>query len=206
MEKRFTYRLKPCHNESVLRITSGLHRGRLIQSLPGLGTRPTSERLRQAWLNALQMRLTDARVLDLFSGSGALGLEAISRGASFVLFVEENAKAAQVIRDNIKALKLEDQTKVLQKRVEQILPLLQNEAPFDFVFLDPPYHQGHEERVLADFPWDTVLTEDGTICIESAHRKEGAFTPPPGLTVSRHERYGDSQLSFYVRSTETRPS
>ncbi len=152
------------------------------------------------------MRMSEARVLDLFSGSGALGLEAISRGAGFVLFVEENPKAAQLIRDNIKTLKLEDQTKVLQKRVEQILPLLKNEAPFDFVFLDPPYHKGHEERVLAEFPWETVLAEDGRICIESAKRKEGAFTPPPGLIVSRHENYGDSQLSFYERVIETRPS
>ena len=190
----------------MLRITSGFHRGRLIQSLPGLGTRPTTERLRQAWLNALQMRITDSRVLDLFSGSGALGLDALSRGAASVLFVEDNAKAAQVIRDNIKTLQVEEQARVLQKRVDQILPLLQNEAPFDFVFLDPPYHLGHEEKVLADFPWASLLTEDGRVCIESANRKEGAFTPPASLAVSRHERYGDSQLTFYERVIETRPS
>ena len=190
----------------MLRITSGLHRGRLIKSLPGLGTRPTTERTRQAWLNALQMQLPEARVLDLFSGSGALGIEALSRGASYVVFVEENPKAAQVIRENIKILKLEDQARVYQKRVETVLPLLQNEAPFDFVFLDPPYHKGFEERVLADFPWTSVLTEDGRICVESAKRKEGPFSPPPGLAVARHENYGDSQLSFYERVIETRPS
>ena len=135
-----------------------------------------------------------------------MGLEAISRGAAYVLFVEENPKAAQVVRDNIKILKVEDQTRVLQKSALKILPLLQNEAPFDFVFLDPPYHKGHEEKVLAEFPWTTLLAEDGKICIESAHRKDGAFTPPPGLAISRHERYGDSQLSFYERVLETRPS
>ena len=189
----------------MLRITSGSFRGRLIKALPGITTRPTSERLRQAWLNALQMQLPEARVLDLFSGSGALGLEAISRGASFVLFVEENTKAAQVHRENIKALSVDEQARVLQKRAESIAPLLVDEAPFDFVFIDPPYHKGYEEKILESFPWEAILTEHGRLCIESAFRKDGgAFAPPASLAVVRHEKYGDSQLTFYGRVLETR--
>jgi 16S rRNA (guanine966-N2)-methyltransferase len=108
----------------VLKITSGVHRGRRIQSLQGSNTRPTTERLRQAWLNSLQMQISDARVLDLFSGSGALGLEALSRGASFVVFVEENRKAAEIIQANINTLEFQDQARVFNVRVEQVLTKL----------------------------------------------------------------------------------
>ena len=188
----------------MLRITSGSFRGRYIQALPGNTTRPTSERLRQAWLNSLQMKIPEARVLDLFSGSGALGFEAISRGASFVLFVEENTKAAQVIRENIKILNVDEQTRILQKRAEQVSTLLTGEAPFDLIFMDPPYHKGFEEKILSEFPWEALLTEDGRLCIESAYRKEGAFTAPASLAVARHEKYGDSQLTFYERVLEAR--
>jgi 16S rRNA (guanine966-N2)-methyltransferase len=151
------------------------------------------------------MKLPEARVLDLFSGSGALGLEALSRGASYVLFVEENTKAAQIIRENIKSLAVDEQARILQKRAEAVAPLLADEAPFDFVFMDPPYHKGFEEKILETFPWEEILTEDGRLCIESAFRKDtGAFIPPPSLAVVRHERYGDSQLTFYGRVLETR--
>ncbi len=174
----------------------------MIQSLPGTNTRPTSSRLRQAWLNSLQMSLPDSRVLDLFSGSGALGLEALSRGAAFVVFVEENPKAAAIIQKNINSLDLKDQTRVLIKRAEKSFQLLSEEPPFQFVFADPPYEQGYEEKLLADWPWDQVLSEDGKLCIESATRKAGGFTPPATLKIIRDERYGDSQLTFYSRRAE----
>ncbi len=184
----------------MLRITSGSHRGRNLKAPPGTSTRPTSERLRQAWLNSLQTLLPDARILDLFSGSGALGLEAISRGAASVVFVEENPKAVQVIRENIALLKLENETRVFQKKVEQMLPLLKDEPPFDLIFMDPPYDQKHEEKILETFPWDVLLIEGGRLCVESAYRKEGAYPAPSGLAVVRFERYGDSQLAFYERT------
>jgi 16S rRNA (guanine966-N2)-methyltransferase len=192
----------------VLRITSGLHRGRLIESLPGTNTRPTSERLRQSWLNSIQMGLHDARILDLFSGSGALGLESLSRGASYVIFVEENAKAAQVIQQNIKSLGFVEQAQVLVKKVEACLKYIVDEPPFDFVFMDPPYHKGFEEKVLAEFPWQTILADGGRLCIESAYRKETGkegvgYPAPVNLQISRDERYGDSQLTFYSKREES---
>ena len=187
----------------MLKITSGIHRGRLLQSLPGLQTRPTTERLRQAWLNSLQMSLPEARVLDLFSGSGALGLEALSRGASFVLFVEENPKAAQLIQQNAKTLGLQDQIRVLVKKAEKSFSLFSDEPPFDLVFMDPPYEKGFEEKILGEWPWELVLTESGKLCIESAFRKAGGFAPPASLKIVRDERYGDSQLTFYSRQAPT---
>ncbi len=186
----------------MLKITSGLFRSRLIQSIPGLETRPTTERLRQAWLNALQMSLPDSRILDLFSGSGALGLEAISRGAAFVVFVESNPKAAAVIQKNINDLGVQDQAKVINKKIELALAELTREPPFDFIFMDPPYHQGYEEMVLQTWPLKQLLVENGKICVESAKpkgaRKEGGFSAPPSFEMIRDERYGDSQLTFYT--------
>lgn len=207
-EKRFTYHSKTWHNENVLRITSGLYRGRLIESLPGTNTRPTSERLRQSWLNSIQMGLHDARILDLFSGSGALGLEALSRGASFVIFVEENPKAAQIIQQNIKSLGLVEQAQVLVKKAESCLKYIEGEPSFDFVFMDPPYHQGFEEKILSEWPWDTVLADGGKLCIESAYRKETGkegvgYAPPATLQIIRDEKYSDTQLTFYSKREES---
>ncbi|MBU6154543.1 MAG: 16S rRNA (guanine(966)-N(2))-methyltransferase RsmD [Bdellovibrionales bacterium] len=206
MEKRFTSLLKPWHSVLVLKITSGVHRGRLIKTLPGTATRPTSERLRQSWMNSLQMRLGDARILDLFSGSGALGLEALSRGAGSVLFVEENPKAARIIAENAKQLVVEDRVEILNRKVEKILPELLSKAPFDFIFMDPPYECGHEEKLLASWPWDQILNPEGLLCIESAYRKEGGFAPPHSLKIARDERYGDSQLTFYALTERTQLS
>ena len=173
----------------------------MIQSLPGIETRPTTERLRQAWLNCLQMGLHDSRVLDLFSGSGALGLEALSRGAAFVVFVEANPKAAAVIQQNIKTLGVQDQAKIIIKKIESVLPELSKEPPFDFILMDPPYNEGYEEKILQTWPLQELLTEKGKVCVESARQKgpgkEGGYAAPASFKVTRDERYGDSQLTFY---------
>ncbi len=176
----------------------------MIKTLPGLTTRPTTERLRQSWLNSLHMRLPESRILELFAGSGALGLESLSRGADRVVFVEENPKAAQLIRDNAKTLGFQEQVQILNKRVEQLPGLLKEEPPFDFIFADPPYDRGYEDLLLNEWPWANLLQEDGVFCLESAWRKEGAYPPPPGLEIVRDERYGDSQLTFYARKAEER--
>jgi 16S rRNA (guanine966-N2)-methyltransferase len=154
-------------------------------------------------MNSLQMRLGDARILDLFSGSGALGLEALSRGAGFVDFVEENPKAARIIAENAANLGLSEQVRVINRKVEQILPDLVAGPCFDFVFVDPPYERGFEEKLLASWPWNRLLSEGGLLCIESAHRKEGGHAPPASLKITRDERYGDSQLTFYALTERT---
>jgi 16S rRNA (guanine966-N2)-methyltransferase len=154
-------------------------------------------------MNSLQMRMADSRILDLFSGSGALGLEALSRGAGFVTFVEENPKAARMISENAKTLSLEEQVEVINRKVEQFLPDLISSPPYDFVFMDPPYERGFEEKLLSSWPWNRILTEGGLLCIESAHRKEGSYLPPPFMKITRDERYGDSQLTFYAIAERT---
>jgi len=158
-------------------------------------------------MNSLQMRLADARILDLFSGSGALGLEALSRGAGTVAFVEENPKAARIISENAQSLGLLEHVDVFNRKVEQMLPELISGPPFDFIFMDPPYDRGYEEKLLSSWPWSALLMEGGLLCVESAYRKEGGHAPPASLRITRDERYGDSQLTFYARKEErTNPS
>ena len=88
------------------------------------------------------------------------------------------------------------------RKVEQILSYLKDEPPCDFVFMDPPYEKGFEEKILETWPWERLLTEQGKLCIESAARKEGGFTPPVTLKITRDEKYGGSQLTFYDRVEE----
>jgi len=149
------------------------------------------------------MRLPDSRILDLFSGSGALGLEAISRGAEWVTFVEENPKATRMISENAKSLGVDTQVMILNRKVEQVLPGLIEGPPFDFIFVDPPYERGFEEKLLGSWPWEQLLTENGLLCMESAYRKEGGYPPPESLKITRDERYGDSQLTFYAQKERT---
>jgi 16S rRNA (guanine(966)-N(2))-methyltransferase RsmD len=180
----------------VLKITSGQHRGRLLDSLPGLKTRPTAERVRQAWMNSLQLQIPEARILDLFSGSGALGFEALSRGAASVCFVEENPKAAQLISKNSAQLNFQDQVTVWNRRAESVLPDLQSGPAFDLVFMDPPYDLGLEDALLLAWPWSQLLLPGGRICVERRFTKNKTPKTFP-LKVVRDERYGEAQLTFY---------
>ena len=136
-----------------MRIVSGEFRGRTLHVPPGAATRPTSDRARQAVFNILEHApwagpLRDARVIDLFAGSGALGFEALSRGAAFCLFVEEAAEARGLIRRNIEAFGLTGVTKLWRRDATDLGPA-GNMAPYDVAFLDPPYGKGLGEKALA---------------------------------------------------------
>lgn len=155
-------------------------------------------------MNSLQTVLPESKVLDLFSGSGALAIEALSRGAECAVLVEENKKAVQIIQKNLDVLKLDEIAEVWPIRVEQVLPRVQgwvrDHGAFDLVLMDPPYEQGYELKLLSEWPWQEILSANGRICVESEFRKDGAWDSPAGFEVVRHERYGDSQLTFYRRS------
>src|SRR6476646_9244747 len=136
-----------------MRIVAGKFRGAGLEAPKGLATRPTSDRVRQALFNVLEhgaphLDFEDLRVLDLFAGTGALGLEALSRGARFCLFVEERAEARAAIRRNVEALALTGITKIWRRDATK-LGDLGALAPFDLVYLDPPYGRGLAEQSLA---------------------------------------------------------
>ena len=191
----------------MTRIIAGAHGGRRLTAPPGDRTRPTSDRVREALFSALEtmVDLDGARFADLYAGSGAVGLEALSRGASFTLLVESDARAARVIRDNIVALRTGPAARLLTGRVGQVLALPPEGGPFDVVFADPPYAVPDEEvaglqRALLDNGW---LAPDAVVVLERATRTAVRGQPlswVEGLTADRSRRYGETTLWYGRRS------
>lgn len=176
-----------------LRVVAGELGGRYLHAPPGRGTRPTPERVREAWFSALGARLAGASVLDLFAGSGALGIEALSRGADRAHFVDAAGRAVAVIRRNLEELGLEGRAKVTR---DDVFRFLERAAPGDraaeagwnVCLSDPPYRTGTAERLVRRFEARPFA---GLLCVEHA----------PGELDGRpapwRRRYGDTELSFF---------
>jgi 16S rRNA (guanine966-N2)-methyltransferase len=169
-----------------VRIVAGRWRGRTIKAPPGDAVRPTADRVREAWMSIVGTELPDARVLDLFAGSGALGIEALSRGARSADFVEMAAPSLAALRANLDALRAGDAAAVHRMDVVKFVAKLEADA-YDVAFADPPYKTGLAQRVAErwlDVPFA------GLLCIEHS-----AFDPLPGQADVR--RYGSTAISFY---------
>lgn len=180
-----------------MKIGSGRLRGRIIDCPPGRRTRPTSGRLKKALFDIVATRLPGARVLDLFAGAGALGLEAISRGASWVTFVERSRAGSAAIGKNLDNLELIDQAEVLRRDVRSALTVLvEIREPFHFIFLDPPYGSHIHASVLGLIEGRSLLAPDGIVVVEHHHKR--ALSDEYGkLRRVRQVRAGESRLSFY---------
>jgi 16S rRNA (guanine(966)-N(2))-methyltransferase RsmD len=152
--------------------------------------------------NSLQAHTESAKVLDLFAGSGALGFEALSRGALEVVFVEKAKSVTTLIQKNASTLKVTEQVQVLTGSVETVLEKLKRLGPFDLVFADPPYEEGWEIKLLTDWPWESLLTEQGHLCLEWGSLKSLASELPAevnALEKVREKHYGDSVLTTYSK-------
>lgn len=185
---------------TTLRIVSGNLRGRSIVTTPGDATRPTSDRARQAVFNILEHApwagdLHGARVIDLFAGSGALGFEAISRGAAFCLFVETDEAARGAIRENIDALGLFGATRIHRRDATDLgqRPASAGE-PFDLAFLDPPYRKGLCEPALAGLASGGWLKPGAVVMVERAG--DEVDLAPPGFDVLDARDYGAARVQF----------
>ena len=179
----------------MTRIIAGTARGRRLQVPAGIGTRPTADRAREGLFSSLQslLDLEDARVLDLYAGSGALGLEALSRGAGSATMVEDDPAAVTAIRANIETLKLPGAFVVPQK-VETFLAN-PPEPRYDLALLDPPYEIDVEDVLTELLPW---LAQDAVVMVERRTRG-GAVTWPEGLVEERSRRYGEATLWYATR-------
>jgi len=186
-----------------MRIVSGKFRGKALIAPEGRDTRPTSDRARQAVFNILEHAafapgLDGARVIDLFAGSGALGLEALSRGAAFCLFVETDERARGAIRDNVEAMGQFGVTRIHRRDATDLGQRPSSAgAPFDLAFLDPPYHQGLAERALAGLAGGGWLADDALCVVE-----RGTDEPPlaaDGFEVIEDRVYGAARVSFVRR-------
>ena len=180
-----------------MRIVGGRLGGRVLAAPRSQSIRPTADRLRESLFNILAHAYGDpvsgARVVDLFAGTGALGLEAMSRGAAFALFIDDGAEARALIRQNVEALGLGGTTRIFRRdatRLGAVHPL----APFSLAFLDPPYSQGLAERALLSAAAGHWLTPDALVVVEEA--TDAAFAAPEAYEEIERRSYGDSELVF----------
>jgi 16S rRNA (guanine966-N2)-methyltransferase len=180
-----------------MRVVGGRLRGRALVAPKSAAIRPTADRLRESLFNILTHAygdpVTDARVLDLFAGTGALGLEALSRGAAFALLVDDGAPARALMRDNVATLGLGGTARIFRRdatALGEVHPL----EPFGLVFLDPPYRQGLAERALASARSGKWLLPDALIVVEEA--ADAGFTAPAGFAELERRRYDDTELVF----------
>jgi 16S rRNA (guanine966-N2)-methyltransferase len=186
----------------MTRIIAGAHGGRRLAAPAGALTRPTSDRVREAFFSALDSMtdLPGARFADLFAGSGAIGLEALSRGASYALLVESDGRAARTIRDNIVALRVGSVARLVTGKVAQVLAAPPEGGPYDVVFADPPYSVDDAEmaavqRALLANGW---LAPDAVLVVERSTRTP--LTWVDGVTADRSRRYGETTLWYGRRS------
>ena len=184
-----------------MRIVAGKFRGKALLSPSDESIRPTSDRAREAMFNILASRigvhLDGLKVLDLFAGTGALGLEAISRGATSAVFVDTSAEARGLIRDHIEAFGAGGIAKLL-RRDATALGVAGTMGPFDLVFLDPPYSKGLGELALTSLRDGNWLAPQATIVLEEASEAELAL--PDGFTLSDRREYGAAALHFITLS------
>ncbi|MGK5548553.1 16S rRNA (guanine(966)-N(2))-methyltransferase RsmD [Streptomyces sp. URMC 127] len=189
----------------MTRVIAGTAGGRRLAVPPGTGTRPTSDRAREGLFSTLESllgTLHGARVLDLYGGSGAVGLEALSRGAAHALLVESDARAVRTIRDNVRAVGLPG-AEVRVGKAEQIVAGPAPAAPYDVVFLDPPYAVTDEalREILLTLRTGGWLAEDALATVERSTRG-GEFPWPDGFEALRARRYGEGTL-WYGRAAST---
>ena len=180
-----------------MRIVGGRLGGRTVAGPKSQAIRPTSDRLRESLFNILAHGHGDpvagARVLDLFAGTGALGLEAMSRGARFALFIDDGAEARALMRQNVEALGLGGVTRIFRRDATK-LGAAHPVEPFSLAFLDPPYRQGLAERALASLAAGGWLTPDALVVVEEA--ADAAFQAPDGFTEIDRRRYDDTEFTF----------
>lgn len=177
-------------------IGGGAAKRRRLRSVPGQRVRPTSGRVRHALFNVLRGIIVDAMFVDLFAGTGSVGLEALSYGAGQVYFVEHDPRALQVLRTNIQHCAMAARAMVVAGTLPQALGKLSRYGPVDIIFLDPPYASDLGEHTLTAIGTACLLAPQGVVIWQHAARR---LTPEQvlGLSLWQSRRYGDTQLSFY---------
>jgi 16S rRNA (guanine966-N2)-methyltransferase len=181
---------------SLLRVISGNLRGKRLFSPKGQKLRPTSDRVKEAIFDILQDQLQGQNVLDLFAGTGALGIESLSRGASRAFFVEESPKSLSALRRNIEECRLKERAEVLGRKVLPALKILEGRGEaFGLIFLDPPYDKGEVRRVLEALSSSSILTPCTLVVAEHSLTEE--IESIPRLQRIDLRKYGRTRVSFF---------
>lgn len=178
----------------MLRIIAGSHKGRRLATPSGRSTRPTSDRVREALFNILGELAAVERVADLYAGSGALGLEALSRGADWCLFVDNSREAARTITANLETLSLDGRGLVVTADAARVHPFVLNRAPFGLILADPPYEQGAVARLMEMCAGQGLLKPQGVLALEHSPRERPPESPDWRLLDNR--AYGRTEISL----------
>ncbi|WP_313641553.1 16S rRNA (guanine(966)-N(2))-methyltransferase RsmD [Paenibacillus sp. FSL K6-0276] len=180
-----------------MRVVSGSAKGRPLKSVPGSGTRPTTDKVKEAVFSMIGPYFEGGAVLDLFAGTGGLGIEALSRGMDSAVFVDMEPKSIDTIRANLKATHLEERAQVYRNEAGRALSALEKRGRvFDLVFLDPPYRLKHGDELMLSMVEKGMLQEDAIIVLEH----ESSYAYPeiiPGFYRLRQAAYGETTISIY---------
>lgn len=182
-----------------MRIIAGKARRLPLKTLPGRETRPTTDRIKETLFNILAPELDDANFLDLFAGSGQIGLEAVSRGAKHCVFVENNKKACDVIDENMHFTKLAEQCRIMQTDCLAALHQLEGRERFDIVFMDPPYENKLEAELLSYLSHSAVLGENALIVIEAALDTDFSYVHSFGYEILKEKIYKTNKHVFLTK-------
>lgn len=185
-----------------MRVIAGIAKGRTLKPVPGKGTRPIGDRVKESVFNILRWQVPDSRFLDLFAGTGGVGIEALSRGAEHAVFVEKEPKAVRVLRENLRATHMTGQARVVQEDVFRFL-LLANQSvdpqeQFDIIYVAPPQYQDLWAQTLVALDGHPLLAPEGTI-VAQIFPKEYRALPLQDLVLTDQRKYGSTMLCFYER-------
>ena len=185
-----------------MRVISGTARGRRLKELQGMDTRPTTDKVKESLFNIIQFDIEGRKVLDLFGGTGQLGIEALSRGAAHCTFVEQRRDGVALIRENVKACQLQENARIIQREALSFLASCREK--FDVIFLDPPYHTDLLDRSLEAITKFDILREHGImICESAAERSIPPLVPP--YEQGKEYRYGKIKITI-CRRTGSEPN
>lgn len=181
-----------------MRIITGRAKGCKLKTPKGFLTRPTADRVKESLFNILGSTIFDTKVLDLFAGSGNLGLEALSRGAECVTFVDQNTESIGVIKENAIHTKLVDSVEILKNDVFSALHKLDKlNRTFNLIFCDPPYNQGYVKKILENLDRLSLVEKGGIVVVEHSLNDKIDFVLE-NLELKRSQRYGTTVVSFFI--------
>ncbi len=178
-----------------MRVIAGKARRLLLKAPEGMDTRPTADRVKESLFNMLNLELYGCRFLDLFSGSGAIGIEALSRGAAKAVFVDKSAVCADIIKQNLEFTRLVDNSEIIKDDIFSALKMLgDKKLKFDIIFMDPPYKEGFYLPVLAEIRKEGILSDDGYVVAESANDYD--FPDVEGFKIIKKRKCGPAVMTF----------
>ena len=183
-----------------MRVIAGTARSMPLKTIRGMDTRPTTDKIKETLFNILQTDVCGCRFLDLFSGSGAIAIEALSRGAAHAVLVEQNGKAAECIRENLIFTRTADRAEVYRCDVLTALRRLEGQKPFDIIFMDPPYHQELEHQVLASLADSSLADEYTVIVVEASLETDFSWLEGLGYHAYKSKKYKTNQHVFLQKT------